>query len=104
MSWLDLTDNTVHLVEKLFAAHEQVAAMQLIAVECGASLPLVDSTKALLLERIRYAVIRLSAGSLVRLAVAVKEANVDWRDVLVAAGFANDIHAHQAWYREVTIA
>lgn len=28
---------------------------------------------------------------------AIALANLDWRDLLVAAGFADDIHAHARW-------
>jgi hypothetical protein len=27
-------------------------------------------------------------------------ANTDWRDVLVAAGFANEVLAHRRWFEE----
>jgi hypothetical protein len=50
-------------------------------------------------ERVRAAILRLSDGSLDSFEAAVGAANSDWRDVLVAAGFADDIRLHQRWLR-----
>jgi hypothetical protein len=63
--------------------------------ECGANLPLMDDPE--LLERIRVAAIKMSDGDMAKLRQAVDVAKVDWRDLLVAAGFGNDVHAHQRW-------
>ena len=49
------------------------------------------------LERIRSAVVRISAGRVNDLSEAVRLAELDWRDVLVAAGFADDPAAHLHW-------
>jgi hypothetical protein len=48
-------------------------------------------------DRIRFAVLKLSAGDLVRLGQEIDGAHVDWRDTLMAAGFGQDIHAHLRW-------
>ncbi|MFZ5891953.1 MAG: hypothetical protein ACOY0T_12935 [Myxococcota bacterium] len=50
-----------------------------------------------LLERIRSAAIRVSGGTLSGLREAVALAQLDWRDLLMAADFANDVHAHLRW-------
>jgi hypothetical protein len=49
------------------------------------------------LERIHFAVLKLSDGTLVKLQDAIRLAETDWRDVLVASGFANDPVAHRSW-------
>jgi len=49
------------------------------------------------MDRIRFAALKLSKGDLERLQEAVRLAKIDWRDLLVAAGFANDINIHQSW-------
>jgi hypothetical protein len=48
-------------------------------------------------ERIRFAAIRFSGGRLPRLREAIDLAALDWRDLLVAAGFAEDTTAHTSW-------
>ena len=72
----------------------------LLEAECGTNLPFMNRETPESLERIRFAVLRLSRGSMAELARAVSIARVDWRDVLVAAQFASDLDAHHAWLRE----
>ena len=50
------------------------------------------------LERIRFAALKLSNGDLGELRQAVQIAGIDWRDVLVAAGFGHDLRAHERWF------
>jgi len=52
------------------------------------------------LERIRFAVLKLSGGSQFALLYALRCAQIDWRDVLAAAGFADSTTAHEAWAPE----
>ena len=41
-------------------------------------------------ERVQAAVVKLARGDLGRLDVQIREVQIDWRDVLVAAGFAHE--------------
>jgi hypothetical protein len=63
--------------------------------ECGTNLPLMDDPE--LVDRIRVAAIKMSDGDMAKLREAVEVAKVDWRDLLVAAGFGHDAHAHRRW-------
>jgi hypothetical protein len=49
------------------------------------------------IERVRFAVLKIGGGSLDRLWTAVKLAQSDWRDVVVVAGFGDDVPAHLRW-------
>jgi hypothetical protein len=49
------------------------------------------------LERIRFAALKQSGGTLDGLAAAIRLAKTDWRDLLVAAELADDVDAHLAW-------
>ncbi|MDH3282227.1 MAG: hypothetical protein OEQ18_14015, partial [Gammaproteobacteria bacterium] len=49
------------------------------------------------MERLRFAVLKLSEGEIDRLVQAIELAQVDWRDLLMAAGFGQDIEAHNQW-------
>ncbi len=57
--------------------------------------PRADATS---LERLRFAALKLGGGRLADLYDAVDLANTDWRDLLVAAGFAEDVEAHKSWF------
>ena len=70
---------------------EDVAAAQRMISEC------TDDTRQGV-DRIVFAMIRLSSGRLDRLEnVSIALFLRDWRDLLVAAEFAEDVHAHQTW-------
>ena len=48
-------------------------------------------------ERIMFAALRFSHGDLGVLGQAIELAKTDWRDLLVAGGFAADVDAHERW-------
>jgi hypothetical protein len=48
-------------------------------------------------DRIHFAVLKLSDGNFAQLEEAVHLAQRDWSDLLMAAGFGSDIHAHLKW-------
>lgn len=57
----------------------------------------IASDKPPLLERIRSAAIRVSGGTVGGLREAIALAQLDWRDLLVATSFADDVSAHLRW-------
>ena len=64
---------------------------------CGRTLPFADTLGAAGIERVRWAVLKISGGSPDRLRAAVGLAQRDRRDALVDAGFAGDVRAHLGW-------
>ena len=92
-----LSLGTVQRIDAVFAEAQRAEVARLLTVECGHDLPLAGSLGASGIERVRFAVLKLSGGSLDRLRAAVESARQDWRDVLVGAGFGDDAQAHLAW-------
>jgi hypothetical protein len=94
-----LTDPTLRRLRALFAS-AGADAERLLVEECGSNLPFFDQTQAGNpdLERIRTAALKLSQGTIDGLREAVGLAKRDWRDLLMAAGFGDDIHAHERWW------
>lgn len=85
-------------VTALFRAEDVETAERLLAHECGETLPLFgNAATPVSLERIRFAAIRMSGGDLEHLRRAIELAQTDWRDLLVAANFADDPGAHRRW-------
>jgi hypothetical protein len=74
-------------IAALFAPSERSAAVRLLAGLFPVSSP-SDW------ERVHFAALRVSDGDLARLAEIVQR---DWRDTLMAAGFGDDVHAHETW-------
>jgi hypothetical protein len=100
---MPLTDGTRARIRVLFAPGDHASVERLLVTRCGHDLPLVNDWVQLV-ERIRYAVLKLSNGDVGALERHVAVARTDWRDVLVAAGFGHDPLAHLAWYPPRTAA
>ena len=98
MAPIPLSSETRRRLDALFAGPDRRDASELLATQCGDNLPLWHGKDPTGLERIRFAALKLSNGSLAELIRAVQIAQVDWRDVLVAAGFGHDVRAHLAWF------
>jgi hypothetical protein len=92
-----LSPETTRHVDLLFLPADRADAARLLVEECGNNLPFLKDYDEFKLERFRFAALKLSDGDLEKLRSAVALAKVDWRDLLVAAGFANDIEAHNRW-------
>jgi len=92
----NLTPRTVQLINKFFDEDDRELVMSVIIDESGTNLSLGNEFSTGM-ERIRFAMIKLSNGELNRLDLAIELAKKDWRDLLVAAGFENDINAHNIW-------
>jgi hypothetical protein len=69
----------------------------MLVEECGNNLPSLEKLNQFQLERFRFAALKLSNGSLERLREAITLAKADWRDLLMGAGFGEDVHAHGRW-------
>ena len=98
MANVPLSLATLSRLKALFSPPEQAEAEQLLVELCGSNLPLCEHYDAISLERLRFAALKLSGGRLAELYSAVEMANTDWRDLLVAAGFADDVEAHKSWF------
>ncbi len=93
----DLSPETSRRVEILFAPEDRDRAKALLRDQCGNNLPFLEKADMHALERFRFAALKYSDGSLSQLEKAVKLAQGDWRDLLLASGFANSATAHEQW-------
>jgi hypothetical protein len=84
-------------LDATFLAAERVAAERLLVEQCGNNLPFLEKLDAVELERFRFAALKISDGAIAGLEKAVNLANTDWRDLLMSAGFGEDVKAHQGW-------
>ena len=92
-----LSQETERRIAALFPASSRGEVSELLIIHCGNNLPFCDNDDELQLERIRFSALKLSAGNIDKLKDAIKLAKTDWRDLLVAAGFADDTTAHKRW-------
>jgi hypothetical protein len=95
-----LSDAVERRLALLFTGRGAEDARAALVDECAEKLPLCDATTPESLERIRIACLKLSGGHVTRLRAAIRDAQLDWRDVLMAAGFGHDVDAHSSWWPE----
>jgi hypothetical protein len=95
---IELSPGTLERVRRLFAGADGQAVAGLLIEECGSNLAFCDSSTPESLERIRFAVLKLSEGDVKKFLGALRLAQIDWRDLLVAADFADDVRAHASWW------
>ena len=100
---IELSRRTEILLEILFPDAETRALVENILVnECADNIPLIRNSTPEGMERIRFSVLKISAGDLQKFDEAVKLATLDWRDLFMAAGFGEDVEAHNKWYERYT--
>lgn len=94
-----LSPETQRRVDLLFPAAQRDIVSKLLVEHCGNNLPFDEHCDEYAMERIRFAVLKVSVGDLSKLQAAIEDAKVDARDVLMAAGFGADVQSHQDWLR-----
>jgi hypothetical protein len=92
-----LSPDTWARVEAVFAPDTRDRVRRLLEEECADNLPFCERLDPFGLERLRFAVLKLSAGDVDRLRREIEQAKRDWRDTLMAAGFGTDLTAHERW-------
>lgn len=96
---------TAELIASVCPAAQSRAVSDLLSATCAHNLPGIGRTPEWieLIDRIQLAAIRGSNWNPKTIAAAVELANIDWRDLLVAAGFANDLSSHRLWHRNALV-
>ena len=96
-----LSPRTLQLVETFFSPKQVAEAVQWLEEECGNNIPSCNKHDEYQMERIRFAVIKLSRGNINKLLRAIDEARMDWRDLFMAADFGYAVNAHEKWAKEI---
>ena len=96
---IELSELTAGLVGRLFDKPDWQEVPALLENECSDNLPLVRqwNPTPISMERLRFAALKLSEGDVPKLRKALDLARIDWRDLLMAAGFGHQLDAHKQW-------
>ena len=96
---LELSEKTETVLERVFPDDEtRNAARTTLIHKCGNNVPFCEDSGPEEMERIRFSVLKLSKGDIKKFHEAVELANIDWRDLFMAARFGHDTKAHVKWY------
>ncbi len=98
---IKLSENTIHIVNSLFPENLRNEVVDLLELECAENLPFCENHDKYQMERIRFAVLKLSEGRITKLVDSIELAQVDWRDLFMAAGFGHDPKEHNTWFRNL---
>ena len=102
LAMLALSQKTERLLALWFSDDKKrIQARAKLAHECGNNIPSCETSRPEQMDRIRFAAIKLSDGDLEKLDRAIALAKTDWRDLLMAADFGQDIDQHNKWYVNV---
>ena len=96
---MPLTPRLSAKLAALFSAEDVPFAEQWLLSECGPEIP-GGVKDAGWVERVRAAALKMSRGSLHRLADATRLGQTDWRDLLMVAGFGENVTSYDAWLNE----
>jgi hypothetical protein len=99
-SGIALSERTKHLIAKLFTKSEGVIIWDMLYRAVGQNINYCNPATPENMERIRFAILKLTKQSRLNLAVGIYQAQTDWRDLLMSAGFGHDANQHMAWYQE----
>lgn len=94
---LELSEGTKTRIAKLFPPEHRAMVEIVLREECGNNLPFCEDCDMYQMERTRFAALKVSGGDMDKLLDAVALAQRDSRDLLMAAGFGHDVHAHERW-------
>ena len=85
------------MLNAIFSQDNREEVEELLKIECAENLPFCENHDMYQMERIRFSVLKLSEGDIDKLIKAIELAQIDWRDLFMAAGFGHDPEAHKKW-------
>lgn len=95
-----LSERTRKLISRLFTRSEGSVISDLLVRAVSADIPFCADSSPEQMERIRFAIIKMTKQSPLNLAVGIYLAQTDLRDLLMSAGFGDDAAQHMAWFHE----
>jgi hypothetical protein len=92
-----LSDESRRRVDLLFHERDRKRAALILDDGFDIRLPVFEGTTEAGLERLQFAALKVSGGDISKLRSAIELGRIDWRDLLLAAGFGADVEAHKHW-------
>jgi hypothetical protein len=86
--------DTKRKIQRLFSKKQWNLVEKMIVDECSENIISYSNGE---LERVRQGILKISNGDIKRLKDSIEWAKIDWRDILLTAGFAENPEAHKNW-------
>ncbi len=96
-----LSTRTELLIEHAYAPEAQASVRTLLERDFSAEALGCSGWSVEEMERVWFAALKLGVDSNFALEAAVRLGRTDLRDLLMAAGFGEDLHAHLRWWNSV---
>ncbi|GLX80546.1 hypothetical protein tinsulaeT_38860 [Thalassotalea insulae] len=93
----NLTKTTTKVIHHLYKSREAMEIADMLDLDCNSMSLGCNGWSLEQLERIHLAILKSSYSKNQDIEITIKQAKKDWRDVLVSAGFAEDLEAHKLW-------
>lgn len=100
----ELSQYTKNVVHALYQSREALEVCDILENECGTEALYCDGWSPTQMERIRFSVLKLVKENTMILDSAIELAQKDWRDLLMTAGFGNELNAHERWAAQIAYA
>jgi len=97
---LELSSRQELLLKRTFQKDNFLAAKSALEVKAGKTIPFCGNSSSEQLDRIRFAIIKLSGGCTEALDNAIELAHTDWRKLLISADFGVNPIEHDNWFKE----
>jgi hypothetical protein len=97
MTGVPLSSQSRQRLERVFPPATRTEAERLLVDECGLNLPGAQKWNSVEVDRIRFAAMKTSGGTLEGLKEAIGLAKRDYRDLLVSADFGYTVSSYLQW-------
>ncbi|HEX7025644.1 MAG TPA: hypothetical protein VF268_00240 [Gammaproteobacteria bacterium] len=94
---MNLSNKVKFAISALFDECEAKEVERLLIEQCSNNVPGCSDWSKESLERVWLSVLKISNGSIEKLHGAISQANTDYRDLFMSAGFGYDAEAHKNW-------
>ena len=97
-----LSQRTLQAIEILYPLTEREVVREILESECSKTKLGCAGWSTSQMERIWFAVLKLGSEAPGTFLDAVELARTDWRDLLMAANFGEDINLHKKWWQDIS--
>ena len=99
---IPLSSRAEKLTSMLFLEPERSRLAKRLVAEASENIPFHEDATPEGMDRVRFAILKRIKHEGKNEDSAFEDAKCDWRDLLVSAGFANSMTAHDSWYEAIT--